>query len=55
MTLAADLAAVVDQARARGGTMIDCHTLELLLARHTKRRICDCQRPDLLAESLAKP
>ena len=50
MTLAADLAAVVDQARARGGSMIDCHTLEQLLARHEHRRLCECARPDLLAD-----
>ena len=51
MTLAADLAAVVDQARARGGSMIDCHTLEQLLAAHQHRRLCECARPDLLENS----
>jgi hypothetical protein len=49
MTLAAELAHAVRQVRNRGGSMIDCHTLETILARHGAQLSCACQRPDLLA------
>lgn len=47
--LAEELAHAVLQVRNRGGSMIDCHTLEQILARHGARLHCDCDRPDLLA------